>query len=116
MVSLITHQELQAVRALPYCYLCDKNIAERSELSKDHVPPKTVFAKPDRRPLQIFGDGVGAVLNVDLDGAVWRWVRGFHAALYREYLPVVASIRWARWSFRFSELQFPRLDHWSLKR
>jgi hypothetical protein len=25
--------------------------------------------------------------NINLDRIVWRWVRGFHAALYREFLP-----------------------------
>ncbi len=27
---------------------------------------------------------LGAVENLDIDGAVWRWIGGFHAALYRE--------------------------------
>jgi len=27
---------------------------------------------------------VGAVVNLDIDAAVWRWIAGFHAALYRE--------------------------------
>jgi hypothetical protein len=27
---------------------------------------------------------LGAVKNLDIDGAVWRWIAGFHAALYRE--------------------------------
>jgi hypothetical protein len=27
---------------------------------------------------------LGAVVNLDIDGAVWRWIGGFHAALYRE--------------------------------
>lgn len=27
---------------------------------------------------------LGAVMNLDIDGAVWRWIAGFHAALYRE--------------------------------
>jgi hypothetical protein len=27
---------------------------------------------------------LGAVTNLDIDGAVWRWIAGFHAALYRE--------------------------------
>ena len=26
----------------------------------------------------------GAVVNLDIDAAVWRWIAGFHAALYRE--------------------------------
>jgi hypothetical protein len=30
--------------------------------------------------------GLGAV-GVDLKGIIWRWVRGFHAALYQEAMP-----------------------------
>jgi hypothetical protein len=26
----------------------------------------------------------GAMVNLDIDAAVWRWIAGFHAALYRE--------------------------------
>jgi hypothetical protein len=28
--------------------------------------------------------GLGAVVNLNIDAAVWRWIAGFHAALYRE--------------------------------
>jgi hypothetical protein len=28
----------------------------------------------------------GAVANIDIEGAIWRWIKGFHAALYREPL------------------------------
>jgi hypothetical protein len=27
---------------------------------------------------------LGAVVNLDIDAAVWRWIAGFHAALYRD--------------------------------
>lgn len=30
---------------------------------------------------------LGAISNLDIDQAIWRWVRGFHAALYREHMP-----------------------------
>jgi hypothetical protein len=30
--------------------------------------------------------GMAAVENLNVDGAVWRWVKGFHAALYRQPL------------------------------
>jgi hypothetical protein len=30
---------------------------------------------------------VGAVLDVDIHGQVWRWIRGFHAALYHQPFP-----------------------------
>lgn len=32
---------------------------------------------------------LGAIINVNIEQAIWRWVRGFHAALYREHLPNV---------------------------
>ena len=31
---------------------------------------------------------MGAVTNVPIDEAVWRWIRGFHAALYQQPFPV----------------------------
>jgi hypothetical protein len=30
---------------------------------------------------------IGILTNLDLDAEIWRWVRGFHATLYRSYLP-----------------------------
>jgi len=27
----------------------------------------------------------GVLINVDVDGAVWRWIKGFHAALYANH-------------------------------
>jgi hypothetical protein len=49
------------------------------------------YAIPSPRDRQlkiaVFGPQRGAVTNVDLDAIIWRWVRGFHAALYREYFP-----------------------------
>jgi hypothetical protein len=30
---------------------------------------------------------LGAITNLNVDQAIWRWVRGFHAALYREHMP-----------------------------
>ena len=26
-------------------------------------------------------------IELDVKSAIWRWIRGFHAALYQEYLP-----------------------------
>jgi hypothetical protein len=47
-----------------------------------------------------YGDAA-AVENLNVDAAVWRWVRGFHAALYHE--PLMAT----NWSLR---TPFPRAD------
>jgi hypothetical protein len=30
---------------------------------------------------------IGILSNLDLGAEIWRWVRGFHAALYQSYLP-----------------------------
>lgn len=128
MAVLAYPRDFQAVRYLPFCYLCGRDFTENDDCDGDHVPPKTVFAKADRFPLvlkthrtcnnahhlldekmgQLIGlkrgyrpsdpkhrhlhirsDGnVGAVINVDVHGAIRRWIRGFHAALYRQPFPL----------------------------
>jgi hypothetical protein len=113
--------------------LCGKPFAEKAEKTRDHVPPKAIFATEDRGcPLilpthlscngaqsnydEIVGQLISAIygkypepknirLNVEVaesaatgTPAAWitgtnfhriigRWLRGFHAALYGEYLP-----------------------------
>lgn len=51
-------------------------------------------AKEEDRKLRVahLGVGYGAVTNLNVDGVVWRWLLGFHAALYREPLP---SSQWS---------------------
>ncbi|MHB1098787.1 MAG: hypothetical protein ACYCZR_04455 [Burkholderiales bacterium] len=125
------HKDLQAVRNLPFCYVCGLDFLSEEAKNADHVPAKACFAKVDRAPplilsthnacngengqnlidekmgqlislkhgpvpkkrdrkLQIVPTKHGhAVGNLDIRGAVWRWVRGFHAALYQ--LPLFAS-------------------------
>jgi hypothetical protein len=40
---------------------------------------------PERLKISRFSSlGLTAVTNLDIDGAIWRWISGFHAALYRE--------------------------------
>jgi hypothetical protein len=34
----------------------------------------------------VSGGGMAAVTNLNVDAAVWRWIQGFHAALYRQPL------------------------------
>jgi len=36
------------------------------------------------------GIGIG-IMNLNVDDAVWRWIRGFHAALYRQ--PLITELR-----------------------
>lgn len=57
----------------------------------DYVP-----SDPKHRLLQIEGYpnlGFGAVSNVNVVDAIWRYIRGFHAALYREPLTFGAQPR-----------------------
>lgn len=64
--------------------LGDEKIAHLIGLKYGRLPKD-----PRNRPLRfaLRGD-LGAVINCDVDAAVWRWIRGFHAALYREPLPL----------------------------
>jgi hypothetical protein len=55
------------------------------------------YPKPERQRLDIIGgylrpDGqrIALMRGVNLQRIIWRWVRGFHAALYGEYLPKMA--------------------------
>ena len=62
--------------------LLDEKIAQLIALRYGKVPSNAAhsrlkFAYSRRRDL-------GAVVNLDIDSAVWRWIGGFHAALYRE--------------------------------
>jgi len=134
MPTILTHKQSQELLSLQFCYLCAQPFLPDQKRNKDHVPPKSCFAKVDRNyPLilpaheacnsryklldekigQIIGlkygrvpskenqrlkfaffppDGRrgthGAVLNVNVHAAIRRWIQGFHAALYREALPL----------------------------
>ena len=127
MISITTHRNLQAVRNLPFCYLCGVPFRDDEKRHRDHVPPKTCFAVRDRKPLilsshgecnsrrsdtdkqigqlirlkhgkvptkrdraldiKYFGSQFGAVTNVNIPVEIWRWIKGFHAALYRAPYP-----------------------------
>lgn len=132
MPELFTQTELRSIQKLPFCYLCGSALTQETT-TRDHVPPKSIFATEDRDwPLilpshldcngaqsgydEIVGQLVAAIhgkypepanmkLNVqvaesantgaqsawvsgvNLHRIVGRWLRAFHAALYREYLP-----------------------------
>ena len=57
----------------------------------------TVPSLRDRQlRFKMFQSNVSAVANLDIRGVVWSWVRGFHAALYREpfpSLPLMSSLQ-----------------------
>jgi hypothetical protein len=125
MRALTSHQHRQAVRKLPFCYLCGQTFADSDDTDRDHVPPECIFPKEHREPLvlrthvgcnsahKLVDEKIGqlislrrgavprpenrrlrvrkvpagaALWNLDVDAAVWRWITGFHAALYVEPL------------------------------
>jgi len=63
--------------------LTDEKIGQLIALRYGKVP-----VDPAKRRLAIteFSAGLAALTNLDVDAAVWRWVRGCHAALYGEPL------------------------------
>ena len=132
MPTLATHKQFQDIRRLPFCYLCGCTFVQSDAKDRDHVPPKTCFAKTDRNvplalpthvscnhshhltdekigqvislkrgavpglrnrriAISVFPPNahrgvLGAITNIDIKGAIRRWIRGFHAALYSEPL------------------------------
>ena len=126
MAELLNQTHFRTVRNLSFCYLCGKPFTAADIKSRDHVPPKSIFAPIDREPLLLpthvacnnsfelidekigqlialrYGKvpspehrrlkftfsptdiNLGAVTNVNVVAAVWRWIAGFHSALYRE--------------------------------
>lgn len=65
--------------------ITDELIGQLVALQRDYVTPdpKNRRLKMEVYPGQLFG----SVTNVNVVEAVWRYVRGFHAALYREAIP-----------------------------
>ena len=61
-------------------HLSDQKVGQLIALRRGEVPRKEVR----RLRFAISPHGTqGAVTNIDLDAAIWRWIAGFHAALYR---------------------------------
>lgn len=133
MPSLTTQSQLTAVQKLEFCYLCGNPIEGPESVTRDHVPPKSIFSIADRTPPLILpthrrcnqgesilderigqllasihgripspgrlrlhlsghedpdtGERVALLTNVNLMAVINRWLRGFHAALYNQYLP-----------------------------
>ena len=133
MPILTTHKQIQELRHLSFCYICGRTFGDNDGKNRDHVPPKSAFAKSDRNvpialPTHIAcnskfklidekigqvialkhgkapspknwrlsirtfdsptgGSPLGVVSNLDIPGAIRRWVRAFHSALYRGPMP-----------------------------
>lgn len=65
----------------------DKKVGQLIALRRGEYPRS---ARDSALKIARYGDAA-AVENLNVDTAVWRWVRGFHAALYREPLMATAS-------------------------
>ena len=90
---LPTHKSCNAGHAV-----LDQKIGQLVALKRHQVPTKR-----DRQlRFRMFQPDVGAVENLDIRSVVWRWVRGFHAALYREPLPTT-------WFFSALQTPFPSM-------
>ncbi len=70
---LPTHQACNSAHTLT-----DEKISQLIALRYGKTP-----TDPKHRRL-IMDPQIGALTNLDIDAAVWRWITGFHAALYRE--------------------------------
>jgi len=49
MIEIATQKDLALVQSTGFCYLCGKKYVLGDETTKDHVPPKTIFSKEDRK-------------------------------------------------------------------
>jgi len=79
---LPTHQKCNAMRSAD-----DQVVGQLVGVIHGRKPNPT--HKKFRVSVGRFKDGSPAIAvrGLDLDHIIWRWVRGFHAALYNEYLP-----------------------------
>ena len=140
MISLATQKDARAVRDLPFCYICGNRIDASDSINYDHVPPESIFDKPDRNfplklaiheerchsPMNLDDEVLGQLialihgkqpserndkLKIDIyqrtdtespmasfsqrniEFLLERWIKGFHAALYRE--PLAADTKFA---------------------
>jgi hypothetical protein len=63
----------------------DELIGQLVALQRNYVTPDP---KNRRLKMEVYpGESFGAVTNLNIIEAVWRYIRGFHAALYQEAIP-----------------------------
>lgn len=48
MPVISTQSDLRSVQKLPFCYLCGNAFIEEADKTRDHVPPRAIFATSDR--------------------------------------------------------------------
>lgn len=67
----------------------DQKIGQLIGLRWGHIP-----STRDRQlKFRLFSSSTGAIVNLDVRGTIWSWVRGFHAALYKEPLLSTVDMR-----------------------
>ena len=71
MGSITTYRDRQTVQKLPFCYMCGVPFRDEERRSRDHVPPKTCFAK------RAHPDTVAATMARLSDGGVSALALGF---------------------------------------
>jgi len=80
---------------LPACEGCNQDQSQHDEMVGQLIsflhrtPPRPEQLRLNIRGGRVTQDGspIAFAQNLNLEEIVWRWVRGFHAALYGEYLP-----------------------------
>lgn len=50
VIQLRSQQELRAARCIGFCCICGNQFADREKRTRQHVPPKAIFAVADRTP------------------------------------------------------------------
>jgi hypothetical protein len=80
-LKLKTHEACNSRHSLN-----DEKIGQLIALQRGEIPEK---AEDRKLHLAHLGLGFGAITNLNVDAALWRWISGFHAALYREPLTKV---------------------------
>ena len=107
-VFAIEHRQPLILRAHLSCNKShethDQHMSQLIGLRRDYLPREP---KHRRLKFQVFkrhnDEGYAATVEtVDIKTSIWGWVRGFHAALYREFLPEKIN--------RAIELPFPEVE------
>lgn len=79
MPILRTQGELRAVQNLPFCAICGEPFADDERPTRQHTPPKAVFAKADRDPPLIVAAHKSCNANQSgLDTAIGQLVAVLH--------------------------------------
>lgn len=75
---------------------------------------RRVAPRDDIQRLRVHWTGVGpALVNLNIEAEVWRWVQAFHAALYGEFLSFAETGKLDQPHMRAVALPFPRANRGS---